>query len=231
MKIVLSGEDSSKLYQRENQLLQISREQGREIVSLDLTANSEKEISEALGVMSMFGAQRIFRISGVEKQRSSKKLQDYLTALSATPDDVIITIPGKMTPAKKKAFSKEWKLESYDLPAVLFTFLESIGVKPLAQVLGLYEQALTSGSEWGLHAMVARQFRLLLAAKTGTPIAGPPFMAAKLQSQAKKFTPEQLAGVLEQLFQLEKSIKSGQTKRNWSELFDILLLKLYDELD
>lgn len=226
-KLLLVGENQRALFEREAALLTEWRET-REMRSIDLVKQTEDEVKEAMGTNQLFAPAQAWRVTGLEKQRSPKWQTAVIAMLESSPDDVIVSVPQEPTPAFLKKFTASmWKVETFKLPKVVFSFLESIKAKPYAQTHKLFRQALESGEEWGLHALMARQFRLLLAAKVGAPIAGPPFMIGKFQSQAKAFTQEELLDAQHTLFEIEKNIKGGRTNLSWSSSVDRLLAKIY----
>ncbi len=227
MKIILSGEDTSKLFGREMALLRTAREEGKTVRSLDASKQKEPELLEALGIQGMFTASQVWHLKGWEKLRSPKLQTNLLELLESTADDVILTIPTEPSAAQKKKLPGTWKHERFPLPAAVFSFLESLKVKPYNQVHTLLQQSLGAGSEWGLHFLLSRQLRYLLQAKVGAPIAGPPFLANKIRSQSRHFSQEELLMALDFLFQLEADFKQGKKKIAWSASIDILLGRLY----
>ncbi len=229
LRQVLHGEDELQRSRYEQTLLTKAQEQGKDIVTIDLNSISAGEFTELLGTTSLFGVARLLRINNLEKIRSNKTLNTSLEQVLNAADDVLIIIQGKLTPAKKKLFTKPWQVREFSLPAVLFEFLEAMKTRPIHETFALYRQALENGSEWGLHSLVARQFRLLLAAKTGAKVAAPPFAQNKLRSQANKFTVAELTQNLHTLYDIERAIKSGSTPLSWSQQFDILLTRLYQQ--
>jgi DNA polymerase III delta subunit len=229
VKILISGEDSAKLYKRELELLNVWRGEGKSIRVLDAAKQKEPELLEALGSQSMFAPSQVWHMKHWEKLRSPKLQTSLLELLDAAPDDVLMTIPQDMSAAQKKKIPAGWKMESFPLPAAIFKFLESIKAKPYKVVHELFRQTLATGNEWGLHTLLTRQFRYMLQAKVGAPVAGPPFIVAKVKGQAQHFTEQELLDALKFLFELERNIKQGRTKLPWSTSIDILLGRLYYE--
>lgn len=228
MKVVLAGDNLSALYAREQALRREWQAQGMSIATLDCYTLTDQQVADALGAQALFATQRAWKIINLEKIRSAPRLTNLLTQLSRHPDNVLVLIPSNLTPAKKKLFATGWKVENFPLPAAVFTFVESLGVVNRHVAFKNYRQAVTQAGEWSVHALTARQIRLLLATKTGASVSAPPFARAKLQRQAGHFTPEQLASLLQDLFTIEKSIKSGLTPYNCVQWFDITLSRLYD---
>lgn len=229
MKILLHGEDTSKLYARELALLNAWRQEGKGIRLLDCAKQKEPELLEILGSQSMFAPSQVWHMKHWEKLRSPKLQTLLLEMLNQTPDDVLMTVPHEMSAAQKKKIPAGWKLENFPMPVAIFKFLESIKAKPYNTVHDLFRQTLATGNEWGLHTLLSRQFRYLLQAKVGAPIAGPPFIVAKVKGQAQYFSEQELLDALKFLFELERAIKQGRTKHPWSTSIDILLGRLYDE--
>lgn len=177
----------------------------------------------------MFASNQAWHVTGWEKLRSPKLQTTLLELLDQSPDDVLMTIPQDMSAAQKKKIPATWKSESFKVPAAVFGFLESIKAKPYHTVHDLFCRSLQSGNEWGLHVLLSRQMRYLLQAKAGATIAGPPFIVAKVRSQAQHFTEEELLDALRFLFELERDLKQGRSKIPWGTSIDILLGRLYHE--
>lgn len=229
MKLVLAGDNEEQLRKREFALLQ-EEGQGKERIAINVSVTTDGEMNDALGSTNLFGQPRFLQITGLEKLRSPKKIDQLLTQLSELNDDVLVVMASKLTPAKKKSLqAANWKIEEFSQPASVFAFTEGLKVKPLAQIFPLYQQALAESGEWGLQALLARQLRLLLATKTGATVQAPPFAIKKLQSQAARFSEAELVQALDTLFTIESNIKSGLTPLTWSQQFDIFLTRLYDE--
>lgn len=227
LRVVVYGDHELDRSQKEQSYITAAQAEGKDILTIDLANESEDSFAEKMGTTSLFGSQRFIRIYNLEKIRSGKTITAFLESLETGSDDVLVVIRGAMTPAKKKLFGKNWKLQEFKFPAVLFQFLESIKVIPIHDCFQMYRQILETESEWSLHALAARQFRLLLAAKTGAPILAPPFAQGKLKSQAKKFSIEELVQILHTLYDIERQIKTGRTPLSWSQQFDIVLTRLY----
>lgn len=229
MKIVLHGANVPALHEHEQALLaQIPSATAR--IWFNAQKQTLEELAETLGAQSMFQSHRLWHITQWEKNRSPKQRLAIVSLLADAPDDVLVTIPSDLTAAQKKVFDpKVWQLKEFKLPKVLFQFTEAIKTKSLKQTLSLLQQALDQKNEWELHSLLARQFRLLLAAKTGAPVLAPPFAQKSLRTQAQLFTESQLIQVLHTLFAIEFAMKSGQAHLSWSQEIDRLLVRLYDE--
>lgn len=231
MKLVLSGEAELALQNRLAVLISQAAEQGISKQDVDLRKTSPEALAQKLGEQSLFGAQTLWTIQGWQSLRSPKQADAILEQLASHPDQVILVIPDRLTPAKKKKLTgpgSAWKSETFDPPASVFTFLENIKLKPLAAIWPLYLQALEGSGEWGLHALTARQAWMLLQYKAGEPsVSANPWMAKKLSAQAGVISTDQLLKFIDDLYRIEFGIKSGKNKLPWREQFDVALTKLY----
>lgn len=217
------------LHAREQVILEQARAEGKELRQVDLGSITLDQAQEELGTQSLFGGNTLWHLTGADKLRVSNALKDFLTAVSQLNDPVLLVWASALTPAQQKLFTSPWKSETFAMPKAVFQFTESLKVQPLEKCHQLFRQAVEQGGEWGLHALLARQLRLILAAKVGAPVAAPPFAQAKLKKQAAAFREEQLAGALAELFAIEKRIKSGATPLSLTQQIDRLLVQLYDE--
>ena len=232
MKIVLYGANETALYEHERQLLdRYATDSQTQKRTFDAKKQSVAELHDVFGAQSMFQSKNLWRVTNLAKNRSTKQRQEIVQLLGEGSDDVLIVMPAELTAAQKKLFDPQiWQLKEFKLPKVFFQFTEAIKTKPLAQAHRLLQQSLEQKNEWELHSLLARQFRLLLATKTGAPVLAPPFAKKQLASQANRFTEAQLIQALHTLFTIERAVKTGQAHLTWSQEIDRLLVKLYDEV-
>jgi DNA polymerase III delta subunit len=231
MKLVLTGESELALQKRLGAVVAEASGAGQTKQDVDLRKVSPEDLTQKLGEQSLFGASTLWVIHGWQSLRSPKQADAILEQLATHPDNVVIVVPDKLTPAKKKKLTAPgsgWKIETFDPPANVFTFLEAIKLKPLDKLWPLYLQALESSGEWGLHALTARQAWMLLQYQAGEPsVSANPWMAKKLAGQAKVIPRQQLLTFINDLYSIEFGIKSGKNKLPWREQFDVSLAKLY----
>lgn len=217
------------LQHKANQLLDQAREQNKTLLNFRAGHDSLSTLRDQLGTQTMFGQPRWWKVTDLIKMRSRRDRQTIVELFSNSPEDVMVVVNGELTTAQKKLFTKNWQLQEFKLPKVFFQFTEAIGVQPLHQVHQLLQQSLQQKNEWELHALLARQFRLLLATKTGAPVKAPPFTKPKLKKQASKLELQQIINALHTLFATETAIKTGQNHLSWEQQIDRLLVKIYDE--
>ncbi|MEJ7871462.1 MAG: DNA polymerase III subunit delta, partial [Rubrobacteraceae bacterium] len=119
-----------------------------------------------------------------------------------------------------------------DIQSNIFAFVDSLATGDRGKALELLEALLGTGEpELRIVYMIRRQFRLLARARAlfeeGTPrpeiastLKVPPFVARKLEEQARKMGEEDLERALALILDLERGLKGG------SELGDELQVEL-----
>ena len=127
----------------------------------------------------------------------------------------------------KKYFSKA-KLMSFDFPAQLFKFLDSISPHNEKNLLYSYHDLLKKEAAELIFVMLLRQFRYMLMAKDlkGEVAELPSWQAQKLYRQASFFTLENLISLYRQLISIDYRIKTGQTPLPLSKLLDLFFISL-----
>jgi DNA polymerase III delta subunit len=227
--IILTGDDETKLFAREQVLISEMVGQGKVLIRLPLHTLKPADLEEKMGRQSLFGGERALLVTGWEKLRSPKQQTELLDALAASPDDVLITIPQSLTPAQQKKLGPPWRVENLALPKTLFTFLSAIKQQPLIKVHEMLMQLQADGqNEWGIQALLSRQITGILAAKVGAPVPGAPFQITQWQRQSTRWTVDELQWFINELANLEDRLKTGRSYETWWQAVDRLLCKLYD---
>lgn len=230
---VLHGSNLSQLYQFANQIIDQARQKNATIHHFQANQDDLSQLRDELGTQSIFGQlgqQRCWQITHFESLRSPKKKKELVQLLDNTANQVLLTIPKELTKTQLKLFEPgQWQIKQFKLPAVFFALTDAIKVKSHQQTHQLLQQSLQQKNDWELHALLTRQFRLLLASKNDAPVKAPPFAISKLKNQANQFTTNQLIKILHELFRIEYEHKSGRAHLLWSGEIDRLLAKIYHE--
>lgn len=134
----------------------------------------------------------------------------------------------------KKDFGKYPMIKSqqFDLPKILFKFLDSILPNNGREAIELFHETISFQPPELVFFMMIRKFRLLLGIldRSLEAIDEIHFMQGwqsnKLQNQATKFGEEKLLQIYAKLFAIEKSIKTGTNPTPLTSLIDFLLLEI-----
>ncbi len=197
MITLIHGENSLAARQRFTQIIGIYKEKGYEIKRID----PNLEITSQLTENSLFSNKVLFVLENPNKLAT--KLENNLELLLLCDKTAGVTIT--------KLLPKEAKIEKFDLPKKLFSFLETIYPKNAKNVLtGLHELAQTEALEL-VFFMICRQFKdLYWVLEDETSMGLPSWRAGKLKSQANKFTKQKLKKIISNLSDIDYKAKIGE---------------------
>jgi DNA polymerase III delta subunit len=208
--------------------VQISRIAAKDLdtVQLELVLQSE----------SLFGEPKLVVIEelhslpkSAKKDQLIKQIATFANSSTNSSTSVILWEKRALTATMLKQF-KTAQAQSFPVTAALFGWLDSLTPQAnpaqLTKILKLLQQALKQDGDFLCLTMLVRQIRLLIQAKENTPIAGAPFMIAKLKKQAGNFTLEKLLQLHHKLLQLDLASKTSTPGLNLSQELAVLMTKL-----
>ncbi|GAB4027254.1 MAG: hypothetical protein Fur0011_4820 [Candidatus Microgenomates bacterium] len=187
-----------------------------------------KDLESTLGTESLFGNETIL----IENLFSRLKSKDRDTCIQLLINysgnrDILIWEKKTLTKLTTNKLPKTWKVVESKPPALLFNFLDSITPNNSTQALKLYQQLLTMNHEPGfIFIMLARHVSSLIQAKTATSLKLPPWQISKLKNQANSWDTASLLLFYDSLYEIDKKIKTGNTKLDLDSQLDILLLQV-----
>lgn len=186
-----------------------------EIRMLEGTNVTPETIRLAGTSMSLFGGDILLVVENFFA-RNAKQRKLVATSVEVLRQldgsiDIILWEPKKLTPAQLKSLGTI-REEVYQLPLVLFQFLDSCQPRSGRPALTLLEQTLSRNPPELVFAMLLRRVRQLLFLKLHVPgDAMSPWQQSRLTSQSNFFTMEKLASWLVRLGRIESDWKSGST--------------------
>lgn len=130
-------------------------------------------------------------------------------------------------------YFKEAKNIICKLPKLLFNFIDSIGEKPINELLLLFDKLTKLQTSEIVFAMIFRQWRnLVLAGDMGLNAFKdlPYWQSQKFIKQSTFISQEKLITSYRQLLNVDWKVKSGQTPYNLKKLLDIFFISLYYEI-
>lgn len=170
--IVLHGDDTAKSYERLTKFIDTAKKRGWEIVT-----------NEFPNTPSLFGIDRliVYRDYKLITKQDIKNFDRFGGTLVVYHEGVIpVTF--------LKSLPKDTKVESFELPKILFIFLESFYPGNSVQCLKLLHQLVKTQAVELIMFMFARHLRdLYWVTIDPTSSQFPSWRAGKLKSQASKF--------------------------------------------
>lgn len=186
-----------------------------------------KDLESTLGTESLFGNETILienlfsRLRSKDKEACIELLKNY-----QGERDILIWEKKALTKVTTVKLPKDWVIKESKPPAILFSFLDSITPHNHAQARSLLISLRKSSEDGFIFIMLSRHISSLIQAKTATTIKLPPWQIGKLNSQASSWAIADLVHFYDELYNIDKNIKTGNTKLDLSSQLDILLLQV-----
>lgn len=209
-------------------LLDKAKEQQKTVVRLEAKGMTLSDLENVVGTSELFTQEKTVILGGLFSLPKSKTKDSLMTWLSEYSNDtiqVICTESKVLTPAAIKKFPKA-KVEVYKLPALLFNWVEKLGVAPTSELISTFHVLLKTQDAEFIFAMICRQIRQLLLYKSDGLYEGPPFGRNKISSQANKFTLEKLLGIHEKLLKIDLHQKTSSSPLTLSQEIDLLVASM-----
>lgn len=206
--IVLHGEDTEKSYERLVKFVDSAKSRGWEIISDELPATP-----------SLFGVERliVYRDYKLLTKADIKKF-------AKSEGTLAIYHQGILPQIFLKSLSKDVRVEKFDLPKLLFVFLESIYPGNEKRCVKLLHDLTKNTAIELVFYMMTRHLRDLywvLTDSDSMPI--PSWRLSRLKSQANKFGVDRIKQMIRELSRIDIEIKTGVSDTTMS--LDLFVIK------
>ncbi len=198
--IVLHGDDTIRSYERLIKFTDEAKKRGWDVLDYDYDSISNQ---------SLFDSVRFYILKDYSKL--NKKTLEKIQNLSG---NLIVYHKNLLTATILKSINPS-KVEKYELPKLLWNFLDTFSLKSFQEVIK------TEPVEMVLWWMTQR-FKELYWVKEGKPDY-PSWRLGKLKSQASKFSIKKLETIISELSELDFKSKTGNS--NLKESLDLLIIK------
>lgn len=226
MITILHGDNIIKSRQALKQLIDQEKSAGKQTERADAKQLNEASLEELLGSNDLFGTDKLVIIEHLHSLPRSKKKDALVTLITENEQkDIVLIEKRALTPAMLKKFAKA-KILEFKSSSSLFKWLDLLGSRNENEKLKLLSEAVESDGDYFCFIMFIRQIRLLIQAKDGGKIAGPPFVVQKINSQARQFSLEKLLAIHEKLYKLDRLQKTSRTPLSLAQELDLLTLSL-----
>lgn len=193
-------------------------------------------LGDVLQVLSSDGLFHEEKTIGIEnffsKRKASKEMTKILESIkSFESTHTIVFWEGKPLTKKVDSHFTNPTIKPYIFPKSLFQFLDSLTPNNKS-LIPLFHETKKYTEEELIFFMLIRQFRLLIALSTDSEAAIDetrrlaPWQRKKLISQAKRFSPKDLASLYHKLYLMDLNLKTGQTPTSLTEQIDFFLSQL-----
>lgn len=229
--LVLHGENQITSRQKLFELTQAARSGGITITRLTAAKTSQAELEQTLGSDSLFGDEKIVVIEELHSLPTSARktaLIDLVQKhMASGQSSVWLWEKRALTATMLKKFSAAQVLE-FKISNQLFSWLDALTGDRQSQkkIVTLFHQVLATEAAELCLVMLTRQIRQLILAKNKGKLAGAPFMIKKLESQAARFTDDQLLKAHKQLLTIDLAHKTGTNSGTLTQSLDLFLWQM-----
>ena len=226
MVTLIHGDDNENSRKKLNELLNQSKDS--EIVRLNGGKITLTDIIVACESTPLIGEKRTLVIENLLSGKISSLKEEILNYLKNSSLTLSLLIWEKKTVTKTviKKYFPETKEYLFQIPQLLFKFLDQLGSTDSANQIRSFHNLLPNQEASFIYAMMLRQIRNLIIAKDlgtkGFPQTSG-WQAQKLISQARKYSLNDLISLYRQLLSIDYKIKSGITPLKLEQLIDIYL--------
>ncbi len=212
---LIHGEDTSKSYKRYTELINQSKQRGFEITSID-------DVKKIVG-QSLFEDKTVFTLDKPNKVKPTdwKWLKENASKYNS---NLLIFYEGNAPITVTRNLPKDAKLEKFELPRIIFQFLDSIYPGNIKNSLKLLNDLSKNEAAELVLYLTARHLRdLYWAAVSPSDLNLPPWRKNKLVTQAKRIGEVKLKNMINDLSSID--IKTKTSDENLKDLLDIFVVK------
>lgn len=224
--IILHGENTVLSRQRlQEEMETFKLEKKGEVLSFEGNNLSLTDLQQALESPSLLETNRLIIIENLFSGRTNKEKERIIVHLKKINPKNLIIWEGKKIDGRVLA-SWSTSVLRFDLPVVIFRFLDSLAPGNATQAINLFHQSLEQDPPELIFHLLSRQIRLLiLAVDLGEKGLSQmrDWQKGKLIRQAKKFGLAKLIKIYKELLQIDWQQKTSQTPFNLVSQLDLFL--------
>lgn len=226
--LIIHGEDTITSYSKLSQAIVSFKNRGIEVVIKEATEVDPASLRQEAQSTNLFGDSKCLIIKDLlsgNKVKQKDLLVDILLQSGGT--DIILFETKKISDTALKPFS-EAKIESYHINPVIFKFLDFLRPGNAKNLLAGWNRLIVLNHEPEyVFAMVVRQIRLLIQAKSGPSyLKLSPYPKKLIVTQATLFDLFHLLDLHQILYQIDKKIKTGTSVLPMDQLLLQFFLKV-----
>lgn len=226
--IILHGEDTTKSYAKLVLFTDEKKLKNVEVITRDYSEIDTTYLRQELGSKGLFGNDKCFVIKNLLSGNKSNNKEKLIEIISKNTDRDIILWENKAITVSILKHFKEAKIEIFTVSPIIFKFLDCLRPTNTSNILTSWKKMIIEKTEPEfIFAMLVRQIKLLIQAKTGPEnLKLAPYPMRLITSQATCFQIEHLLNLYNMLFEIEVKIKTGKSTANIEYLLYHFLQKI-----
>ena len=225
---VLHGENTVGSRNKLSSLIDEFTNKGYEVARLDKPTNEELGLS--IRSVGLFSEKRLLVVEKLfENHKDAFDLLESIEkTLKSNFDLMVVFWENKsLPPTTVKKLNTIFTVQEFKLPSTLFILLDNLRPNNASSLLKNYHDSAKKIEADLLFAMLARQTRLLLWVKLDPETTNlPSWQKGKLQSQASKFTEEELTLLNKKLLEIDRAYKTSKLPEDLSSSLQLLFASI-----
>lgn len=229
--LLLHGENT---VMSRKELLDLKQKYGdAEIISYEGKSMSLTDFVQATQATSLFGTKRLVIIENILSKRFTKKSADLEQFVELLPQvaqatEIVFWEEKNISKTLLQQFPKNLDVALFKPNRMLFAFVESVRPGNQREALDSFSESLKRDAVELIFTMLVRQFRYLVMVKDlGKRIPElSSWQVAKFAKQAEFFTLERLLALYQQLFEIDVTIKTGNSPFTLEQQIRLFIISL-----
>lgn len=224
---IFSGEDAASSRKAYVDQIELFKKQNLEINHIPAKEINEELMENIFGGINLFGLSRAITTENFFSGQKSKTKDQTLKKILSFPQAVLISWEEKeFTKAASSKLGDDFIVKNFDLPKVLWKFLDDLSPKNKAQNLQMLHRITLTLEPHFIFSMIIRQFRLLILTIDDEVDGLLPWQRGKLAGQAKEFGREKLIKVYRTLLEIDTKQKTSSSPFDLSSELDLFIIGL-----
>jgi DNA polymerase III delta subunit len=224
--ILLHGENIIASRQKlKESIVSFEQKKTGEVLKFEGNNLSLINLKQALSPLSLIGGDKLIVIENLFGGRKSKEKEKVIDFLKKENPEGLIVWEGKKIDGRLITSFKSQTLK-FDLPVIIFRFLDALLPDNSRMSLNLFHQCLAQDPPEIIFYMMIKHFRLLIiAADLGSEGLGKmdSWRQEKIINQAKKFGLNRLLQIYRQFLEIDWRQKTGKAPFDLISELDLLL--------
>jgi len=219
--LIIHGDDTFESYRFLTDLFKKTKKKKWQIIYIDI--NKDTSVSESIIQDSLFDQKRLYVLRNY-KSLGKNDLKWIKEKLSDIDGYLVIYYEGKIASQFIKSISGDKKERLFELPVIVFKFLESFYTGNSKETLNLLYKLKTNKPVEFMFAMLARYLKdLYWVSIDPSSIPYASWRVSKLEKQSKRFDSGKIENIIKRLSDLDIKVKTS--KENLEESLDLLILQ------
>lgn len=207
--ILLHGDHEVRSRDRLFKFIQVAKKRGWEVIK---TSETDSDVAEILASNSLFGSDMLV-VSEDIKEFTDKITKWIEKKRDKIDTNLVIYHKGTLGKRAIKKLPKPDKVEEFELPKEIWSFVDSLFPGNARNSLKLFESVIQNEPPEFIFAVVAKQFRdMFWAKKDPSGIPYPGWRKGKIRSQANKYSEQQLLKLFLDLAEIDIKTKTSKAE-------------------